>query len=99
MITKLAGINYEAFDEMSKGNICGVFDSEENLVKLDEKLPDPTIAEVIGVIIGGMYGLSIDELTESLSESDDVKAILYQKFEKMAKYAQDKFEFTIFDKV
>ena len=99
MITKLAGINYEAFDKMSKENLTGMFDLEENLVKLDEKLPDPTIAEVIGVIVGGAYGLSIDDLTKSITSQDDAKKELDKMFEKMTKYMKDNFEFTMFDKV
>ena len=99
MITRLAGLNYEAFDKASKETLTGMFDLEENLVKLDEKLPNPTVAEILGVIVGVTYGLSIDELTKTLCNQDDVKKELDKMFEKMAKYMEDNFEFTIFDKV
>lgn len=99
MITKLSGINYEAFDKKTNANLNGLFDSEENLKILDERVPCPTIAEIIGISVGAAYGLSIEELTRTIDGSDDVKKELNEVFEKMYSYMTDNFELTMFDKV
>lgn len=86
MITKLIGYT-DKYDKAVRDNIDN-WDNEEILDYLDKIVPNPTLADVIGMTIGMAYGLSLEDLITVIDE-DNCDELLRNAFKSMIKFVED----------
>lgn len=89
---------YGYTDEFSKAisDNLDKFNNEDVVSNLEENIPTPTLAAVVGVVVGVAYGISIEDLSTVVDE-DNYEELLVKVFDNVLQFTKDN-GVTVFDK-